>query len=100
MSLLTDDLLQSLNTLLRSGNQIPATDLRAFQAQMIAALAVLEARARGNTIHYSEGAPPAALGLEGDLGVNEVTGDFFYSENITIKISHFTCFFTLSCFLI
>lgn len=77
MSLITDNLLLSLDILLGSGKEIPATDLRAFQAQMIAAIAVLEARARGNTIHYSEGVPAAALGLEGDLGVNRATGDFY-----------------------
>ena len=77
MSLLTDDLLQSLGVLLRSGASIPASDLRAFQAQMIAAIAVLEARDRGNTIHYASGTPDDALGQEGDLGVNVLNGDVF-----------------------
>lgn len=77
MSALTEALTGAMNTLLRSGAEIPAADLRAFEAQVIAAVATLEARARGNTIHYTQGTPPNSLGLEGDLGVDEVAGDFF-----------------------
>lgn len=44
---------------------------------MIAAIAILEARARGNRIIYNNGRPDDALGEEGDLGVNRANGDFY-----------------------
>lgn len=77
MSKLTDTLSDSLQTLLASGQQIPALNVRNWGAQVIGAIAILEARARGNEIHYTSGVPGNALGLEGDLGVNKLTGDFF-----------------------
>lgn len=77
MSALIDDLTQSMSTLLASGSGILASTLRQFQAKVIAAIAVLEARARGNRIFYTRGVPADALGMEGDLGVNKDTGDFF-----------------------
>ncbi len=77
MSQLIDDLTQSMSTLLASGQGILASALRQFQAKVIAAIAVLEARARGNRIFYTSGVPPDALGQEGDLGVNRDNGDFF-----------------------
>ncbi|HET9504171.1 MAG TPA: hypothetical protein VFO93_11565 [Hymenobacter sp.] len=77
MSLLTNDLTRSMQELLASGQRMPAQDLRAFQAKMIAALALLEARARGSQIFYTSGPPAATLGLAGDLAVDRLTGSFY-----------------------
>jgi hypothetical protein len=77
MSLLTDDLTRSMEALLASSQRIPAKDLRTFQAKMIAALALLEARARGSQIFYTSGPPAATLGLEGDLAIDRLTGSFY-----------------------
>lgn len=77
MSALIDDLTQSLDTLLASGTGILASTLRRFLAKVNAAIAVLEARARGNRIFYTSGTPSDAQGMEGDLGVNKDNGDFF-----------------------
>lgn len=83
MSALTDTLLEAQNALLASGIEIPATDLRAFESLIIGAIGTLEARARGNQIHYTAGVPADSLGLEGDLGVNQATGDFYKFEGGT-----------------
>jgi hypothetical protein len=72
-----DELTASMEELLASGREIPAVDLRIFQAKMIAGLATLNARARGNRIFYVDGLPDDGMGLEGDLAVNKLSGDFF-----------------------
>jgi hypothetical protein len=70
-------LTESMELLLASDQEIPASDLRLFQAQMIAGLAVLNARTRGNKIIYTAGPPSNALGQPGDLGINKLAGDFY-----------------------
>jgi hypothetical protein len=75
-----NDLTTALNTLLRSAAEIPASDLRAFEAKMIAFLSQLEARTRGSRIFRGElngGAPDPSLGLEGDLYVERALADFY-----------------------
>ncbi|MDB5269653.1 MAG: hypothetical protein JWP58_2693 [Hymenobacter sp.] len=81
MSALTDNLLAQLPTLIRTNGRTTAADVRAFETQMIAAIAQLETRARGTRIHYANGVPAAALGQEGDMGVNRLTGDYYQFTN-------------------
>jgi hypothetical protein len=71
-----NDLTESMETLLASDQEIPASDMRLFQAKMIAGLAMLNARTRGNKIFYTAGPPSNALGQPGDLGIDKVSGDF------------------------
>ncbi len=77
MSALTDTLLTAQDTLLADAQEIAATDMRAFTSLLIGAIGTLEGRARGNRIFYTSGKPGDALGMEGDLGVNQDTGDFY-----------------------
>ena len=81
MSTLTDNLLAQLPTLIRTNGRTTAADVRAFETQMIAAIAQLETRARGTRIHYASGVPDAAPALEGDMGVNRLTGDYYQFTN-------------------
>ena len=81
MSTLTDQLLAQLPTLIRTNGRTTAADVRAFETQMIAAIAQLETRARGTRIHYANGVPDAKLGQEGDMGVNRLTGDYYQFTN-------------------
>lgn len=80
MSQLTDTLIDQLNVLLASGSNIEATELRAFQTQIVAALGQLETRARGSRVFTGEllgGQPDASLGLEGDLYVAQDSHDWY-----------------------
>ncbi|MBO2009161.1 fibronectin type III domain-containing protein [Hymenobacter negativus] len=80
MSALTDTLLEQLNLLLASASDITASEHRAFEERLIAAIGLLEGRLRGNNIYTGElngGAPDASLGIEGDLYVAQDSNDFF-----------------------
>lgn len=84
MSALTDTLIDQLNILLESGSEIKASEHRAFELQIVAAIGLLESRARGNTILSGDlngGTPSAASGMEGDLFVAQDTLDFWQYED-------------------
>lgn len=77
MSVLTDTLINALAALIRTNGETPASDVRAFETLMIGAIGTLEARARGNTIHVTAGVPADALGVDGDVAMDETTGDVY-----------------------
>lgn len=77
MTPLIDDLTAAMEALLADGIEIPASDLRLYEAKVIAAIAALEARARGNRIHYTAGVPDDAMGMEGDMALNKANGDVY-----------------------